>query len=463
MKRYLCICICLLSIGCATEKTNEEHSHKHIDPSEMDLTKTPGNDFYQYANGGWLEQNPCPATESRWTSFDKLREANLKKVDAILNEASAAKSSDKSSDMRKIGDFYRSAMDSVLIDKLGTDPLEPQLSKIKAIKSKEDLFRNIADLQKISLGAPFRMYGSTDSKNSEMVVLYFSQSGLTLPDRDYYLKSGSSDVEIRKDYLKHIENSLKLCGFDETTVQSTANNILEFETAIARASWSRLENRDPHKTYNKYHVDHVRESHKNLDIDFFLNDLQVPKVDSIIIRQPSFVNFLDEALVNTPISTWRNYLAWRYISTMSGDLGDDIAREHFDFFSKRLSGVKKMKPRRKRMQNKVNYALGEIVGKEFVKRHFPAEAKESCLEMVENFLVVYGERIDALDWMSDETKAKAREKLAAFEVKIGYPDKWKDYSDLEIEDGDHFGNITRASQWRFAENIAKIGKPVDRT
>ena len=451
----------LVLAGC---KQTDVTEHNHIiDPEDMDLTVEPKDDFYQYANGGWLEHNPCPETESRWTSFSVLIEENRKRVRDILTEAAKATDAAPGSEMQKIGDFYRTAMDSTRIDELGISPLQSEIDRIDAISDREDLFNAITHLQKIRTGPAFRIFAGQDSRRSDEIILYFSQGGLSLPDRDYYLKTGEKDLEIIDAYKKHVATMLELSGIEKESTSGIAESIFEFEKQLAEASRTRLENRDPHATYNKFHFDEVNSRYTNLDLNEYFTAMSIPKLDSLIVRQPEFMDHLNDQLASAPLETWKNYLRWKLIRAFSPELSSDFVNENFAFFSQKLRGTKKMKPRWKRMQSKTEYALGEIVGKEFVSRHFPPEAKERCLDMVNSLLQTYGERIDKLDWMSDDTKTKAREKLAAFKVKIGYPDKWKDYSNLDVVDGDHIQNIMNANIWRYEFNIAKIGKPVDKT
>ena len=358
---------------------------------------------------------------------------------------------------QKIGDFYKSIMDSARADELGIAPLKEELARIENIKEKKDLIEVVAHHKSIGVNSLFGTYIGQDSKNSEQYITHISQSGLGLPDRDYYLKNDEKSTEIQNAYIQHIHKIFELAKID-----AQAEKVYELEKLLAEKSMSRVERRDPDKTYNKFELNKLDSLGTAIDWTKFFTLINLKAVDAVIVGQPIFIQSVNHYMDSIPLNEWKDYLKWRLLDTYATELNKDFVNQNFDFYGKTLSGTKEMKPRWKIALGKINGNIGELMGKAFVERHFSKEAKEDVSQMVENLRIVFRERINNLAWMSQETKEKALEKLNAFNKKIGFPDKWKDYSDLKIVADNQVQNIINARQFNFNYMINKLGKPVDK-
>lgn len=453
-----------LLISCQqTEKPKSEETNPAdlIRTDFIDATVPPQEDFFAYANGSWLNKNPIPSTENSWGTFNELRDNNLKVLKQILDNALAGKL--KGDNGKKLGDFYKSGMDSTNIEKLGAKPIEPFLAKIQAIKTSDDVL-NVC-IQNLTIGSEnvFAAYVDQDAKNSTSYALYFSQSGLGLPDRDYYSKQDDNTKKIKEEYLKHITNLFILNKTDKATAEKNAKLILDLETALAKSSMGRVEMRDPYATYHKFTIEEAQKQIPNFNWNQIINGIQAKGVKEIIVSQPEFFKTFASLLKSTPIETWKTYLTFKTLSSFASELSSDFVNQDFAFNATVLNGTKEIEPRWKRILKKTDGLIGEILGQEYVKVAFTPEAKEKMVSLVNNLRGAFKERIEALDWMSAETKTKALDKLAKITVKIGYPDKWNDYTSLEIKGDDFIGNLTRAYNHEFNRNINKLGKPIDRT
>ena len=434
---------------------------KYIDKANMDLSVKPGDNFYLYANGTWVKNNPVPGSKTRWGSFDALREESSKRLRELLTDAAAKTNSSPA--MQKIGDFYASGMDTLAIDALGYQPIKPDLQRIDAIRDVNGFLTELAYDRTQGLGgALFGFSIQPDRKNVTIYVPSLAQGGTTLPDRDYYIKNDTRSTTIRNAYYQHVVNSFKLIGEDAATAQAHAGAVLRIETALAKAQMSRVEMRDPYKTYNKYSLKDFSAANTSVDWGWMMGKMQLNGADSVIVTNPAFFKTVDLLLPALPIDDWKTYLKWHVVNSASGYLSTDFIKENFAF-NQVLSGQKEQTPRWQIVSGLIDGSLGDLLGKLYVDRYFKPEAKQRMQDLVNNLQQTFGNRIRQLDWMSDDTKTKALEKLNAFTKKIAYPDTWKDYNGITISRNDYLGNARRVSQWIYSDMIGRYGKPVDRT
>lgn len=433
---------------------------KFIDRANMDLSVKPGDNFYLYANGNWIKNNPVPASKTSWGSFYMLREESSKRLKDLLT--SAAANTGASAAMQKIGDFYASGMDSAAIEKLGWQPIKADLQKIDAIKDVSGFLNDLASYRTQGIGVLFGFSIQPDRKNVNVYVPSLSQGGTSLPDRDYYLKNDARSITIRTAYQLHLTNMFKLIGYPEASAKQQANAVMRIETALAKAQMSRVEMRDPYKTYNKFGVKDFSATTPSVDWSWMLGKLSLNGADSVVVNNPFFFRTVDILLTALPIEDWKTYLKWNVLNSASGFLSSAFVNENFAF-TKVLSGQKEQTPRWQTVSGLLDGSLGDLLGQLYVNKYFKPEAKQRMLELVNNLQQTLANRIKNLDWMSDETKTKALEKLNAFTKKIAYPDKWKDYNGVVINRNDYLGNIRRVSQWAYNEMITRYGKPVDKT
>jgi len=458
---FLIILSCSFIIACQPNQKNQNESIKpSVFPlSNLDTNGSPCQDFYQYAIGGWLKDNPIPPSESRWSSFNVVNDSNNLKLKAILNTFSKG-NYEKGSMEQQVGDFFLSIMDSTKAERLGLSPLKEELDLIQEINSKEDLPSILAHHKSIGVNSTFGLYVGQDSKNSEQYITYLSQSGIGLPDRDYYLKTDSQSIELQEQYRAHIQKIFDQAGEGQSLRKSeTAYGI---EKLLAESSMSRVDRRDPHKTYNKFDFAALKDLSSEMNWDLFFKEVGIDSVGELVVRQPKFIQKTNQLLDSIALEDWKIYLKWRLLNTYANDLSSEFEQEHFNFYGKTLSGTKTIKPRWKRALNKLNGSIGQLVGKAFVERHFSVEAKENVKEMVKTIAQVFEERLQSIDWMSEKTKKRALEKLSTFKMKIGYPDKWRDYSGLSITADEQIRNIMASKKFNFNYMISKLGKPIDK-
>lgn len=432
-----------------------------IDMSSMDTLVKPQDNFYTYMNGKWLKAFQIPADKDNYGIFTKLADDAEKNLRAIIEEAAAKQNKEKGSNEQKVGDMYTSFMDSSKIEELGVTPIQGELDEIQALSSKQDFVKHLVQLSKQGLDALFLPFIDQDGKKSTQYIVSVYQGGITLPDRDYYLKNTKRFIDIRTKYVSHIAKMFDMAGIEDG--QAKAKMILDFETALAKAHWTRVENRDPVKTYNKFAITDLDNKMPDFDWHLYATEAGFGKEDSLIVYQPSYLFALDGLIKKTSLNDLKTILDWKVIHKASPYLSSNFVNERFDFYGHTLRGTEKNRPRWKRAVKSVEGALGEVVGKLYVERYFKPEAKERMKKLVENLKASMKNRIENVAWMSDTTKQKALEKLSKFGTKIGYPDVWKDYSALEIKADDLFGNIKRSGMWEYNREINKLGKPIDRT
>ena len=431
-----------------------------FDLGSLDTTVKPGNDFFRYADGGWIDKNPIPAELPRWGRFLELNENNLKTCDQIMRDASTARAP-KGSDLQKIGDFYASGMDEAAIEAAGLTPLQPQLDRIAAIQNLADLQKEVVGLHEIGVGVLFGIGSTQDAKDNTQVIGEVDQGGLGLPDRDYYFDDKKADI--RAAYVDHMAKTFALMGDTPEVAQKNAETVMSLETALAEHSRTRVQLRDPEANYNKKDRAEIAALTPSFNWDSYLSDVGLGNVGSLNVGQPEFFQALDGLLTSRPLDDWKTYLRWHLIDSSAGNLSKAFVDENFHFKGTVLSGTPTIRPRWKRVVAASDSAIGDLVGKQYVERTFPPEAKARVGELIDNLKGAFRESLQSLPWMSDETRQKALQKMDAFTAKIGYPDKWKDYSALDIDRGPFVLNVQRANQHAFHQDLEKIGKPVDRT
>ena len=431
-----------------------------LDLSNLDTTVSPKVDFYQYATGGWQVKNPLRPEFARFGSFDVIAENNQKQLNDLF-ESMLDMKAEKGSVDQKISDLYKMALDSTTRNALGAEPIKADIARIQAVNSKDELWQLLAQMSLEGTGAGF--YGSgveADLANSDMQILYLGQAGLGMGDRDYYLKE--ENAALKEGYRQFLVKVLNLCEIENS--EDIAAKTLEVENQIAEFSWSREQNRDLAAIYNPMSSEQIFAAYPSIGLQAECEVLGIPAQEKVIVEQPSFFEKINAYIEATDLETLKAYCLAHLVSGSCNALSDDFYTASWEFFSHQMAGAQEQKPRWKRAMQVPNGLLGEAVGKMYVDRYFPESSKQQMLELVENLRTAWHEHIDALDWMSDSTKAFAHEKLAAFTIKIGYPDKWKDYSTLEIDpEQTYFQNLKNASVWYLKDNLSKLGKPTDKT
>src|SRR5579883_478586 len=408
--------------------------------ANIDTSVNPGDDFFQYAVGSWLKKNPIPATESAWGIGNLVRDDIYVQLRTI-NENAVKSNAAAGTDEQKIGDFWATAMDEAKAEQLRLTPLKPELDRIDAIQNTQDAINEAFELQHIGIDAFFGFYVGQDEKQSDVISVHLQQGGLGLPDRDFYFNPDAGFAKYRAEYVSHLSNMLKLLGNDEATAKASATKIMEFETALAKTSRKLEDLRDPVKNYNRMTVAEVRQRHTpSIDWDSKLGGWNLHP-SYLVVGQPEFFTGVEALLKKTPAPVLRDYLKFHLVSEFASFLNKDIDAEHFNFYHRVLSGQKEPRPRWKRVLDSETGPMGMVVGRIFVKEYFPESEKKRYTDLVEAIRTTYSERIDELDWMSAETKAKAHQKLAAVTKKVGYPDKWKDYSGLTIGKASYCDNM----------------------
>ena len=468
MKRNTIAKVAMLAlVTLSTAPLNAQEKKPGIDLSLMDKSVRPNDDFFNFVNGTWVKNTEIPADRTRWGSFDELRQKT--DVDAlnILEEASKNPAYKSNTDQGKAINLYRTIMDTVARNKAGIKPLKPYLDKINKVKS-------VADLQKLMLemapkgGIGFFGVGvGTDAKNSNRNVVNVGPGSLGLPDRDYYVSDDADSKEKRQKYVAHVARMLAFLGEKPQVAQKNAENILALEIAMSKPRLDRVERRDRRKTYNPMTVADLQKLMPAIQWESYITGLGLPKVDTVIVSQPRYMEALQKIFTENKLEDWKAYMRWTLLNDAAGKLSTEIETANWEFYSKTLSGAIKQRPRKERALQVINGATGEALGKLYVEKMFPAEAKTKAANMIKNVIKAYEIRINNLTWMSPQTKLSAIEKLNKMTVKIGYPDKWKDYSALAIqspeEGGTYFDNAMNISNWSFKRNIEKMGKPVDKT
>ena len=446
--------------SCAGQK--EAKSTSGIDLANMDTTVSAGTEFFRYACGGWNDAHPLTAEYSRYGTFDELFENSQKQLRELIEGLAAQKNNQAGSAAQKIGDLYNMAMDSVTLNKQGAEPVKAMLDKIAGMKDKSEIVPMMTEMAHIGIGTYFHSYVYADPKNSSLNIFQMGQGGINLGEKEYYLDTDSITQNIREQYKLYIGKLFQLAGFSEADAQQKVADVMEIETAIAKVSRSATELRDPEANYHKMSFDELKKTIAGIDWDTYMKGLGIQAPAELNVEQVEPIQEVARLMNTLPLSKHVSYLEYNLLDAAASCLSDDFVAARFDFYGKVLSGRQVNQPRWKRAVNSVNGMLGELVGEMYVEKYFPAAAKERMVKLVKNLQTALGERIDAQEWMSDSTKIRAHEKLAAFHVKVGYPDKWKDYSKLEIKNDSYWANVCRASEWGFNDMYSRIGKPVDK-
>ena len=464
MKHLLAGVLCLGLLAAYQSPSAGDSASVHklalgIDTTKFDRSIRPQEDLFRFANGAWLANPQIPADKSSYGTFYEVDERAERDLRAIIDEVAATTNKVNGSNQQKVGDFYLSFMDSARVESLGLKPLEGMFARIEAIDSHEDLIRFMAYGQRIGVVDPFRVYVTQDARNATAYILHATQSGLGLPDRDYYFDGRFADI--RDSYVKHIADMPALAAFEGGI--SAAEVIMNLETRLAEAHWTRVQNRDRNATYNKLSIAEASALTPNFNWILFLEEAGFEGAEELIVRQPSYFEALDNAFGEISIDDWKKYFRFKVLSGNAPYLPQAFVDENFDFYGRTLRGTEQNRPRWKRAVSTTESVLGEVVGQLYVERHFRPEAKARMDELIENLRLAFRQSIDGLEWMGPETRAEAQAKLAKFTPKIGYPEKWKDYSTLEIRPDDLLGNLLRSREVEYQRMISKLGQPVDRS
>jgi len=437
-----------------------------LDLSAMDKSVDPCGDFYTYSCGGWMKANPVPPDQSSWGTYGKLQDENLAQLRTILEEAAKA-GADKSSTVQKIGDYYASCMDESAIDKLGSSPLAPEFDRIANLKSKTELAEYLSTSQFptpiFGSGSLFTFRSTQDAKNSAEVIAEADQGGLSLPDRDYYLKDDNQSKELRNAYVAHVQKILQLLGDKPEQAAEEATTVLRIETELAQSHMTRVERRDPQKLYHRMSVAELAKLSPSFDWAEYLKKNGLASANSLNVAVPEYFRTMSTAVEKESLADWKTYLRWHAAHAAATYLSSAFDKENFNFYGKTLRGQQELPPRWKRCTNDVDSDLGEALGKAYVDRYFSPDAKVAAGKMVKEIERSMQDEIQAMPWMGQTTKKQALLKLEAIANKVGYPDRWRDYSALEIVRGDEMGNAQRAAWFEFRRQMAKVGKPVDKT
>jgi Predicted metalloendopeptidase len=456
--------ILVLLAGCTgniKKNAAAEIKYPPFNVQNMDTAVKPGDDFFTYVNGGWLKNNPIPADKNSSSVFDELFEKNRHDIREIIEEAAAGKDVKTGTNAEKIGTFYNSGMDSLSIEQKGISPLKMFFDKIDSI-------RNIADVQ--SVGAFFQTYqispffylfSRQDSKNSTSIIAQFYQAGIGLPERDYYFNKDESTKKIREKYLIHLTKMFELLKDEPSVAEKNSETIMKIETQLAKASFTNIENQDPQKTYNKVTIDKLIELAPDINWHSYFTQVGYPGLSEVNINQPDFIKELNNIFKTVPVDDWKTFLRWQLINSVAGYLSKDFVDQNFDFYYRTLSGQEKMEPRWKLVLDVTSNSLGESIGQLYVKKYFPPVAKQKMTDLVMNLKKSLKERIENLTWMGPQTKQEALAKLDKMGVKVGYPDKWRDYSGLAVSSQSYVLNVLNSQAFEFRYSMNKIGKPVD--
>jgi endothelin-converting enzyme/putative endopeptidase len=452
---WLCSIIVFASLAIAQANPS---SQPVLNTSFMDRTIDPCVDFFQYSCAGWIKNNSIPPDQSNWSIYSQVSEANKAQLRGILDAAAANPKS--STTNQKIGDYYSSCMDLKTIEDAGAKPLQPQLDNIDHLGSKAQ----IAEAAALMTGDDvlFGFGSNQDFKDATQVIAQADQGGIGLPDRDYYLKDDAKSVELRKAYLAHVQKMFELLGDKPETAATDAQTVMRIETALAKGSLTRVERRDPKKLYHKLSTDELQRISASFGWDAYFAKVGLPSLKSLNVTSPEFFKTVNEVLKKEDVGSWKTYLRWKLVHANASYLSSAFVNEDFNFYGKTLEGKQELPPRWKRCTEDVDNDIGEALGKAYVEKYFSPQAKQDAMTMVRQIEAAMQNDIESLPWMSAATKERALEKLRAVANKIGYPDKWRDYSKLEIRAGDEFGNVLRARQFEFDRQLAKIGKPVDK-
>lgn len=465
MKKYIfgILAFTLLG-GCSgggKKSTDSVQIYPPFDIQNMDTAIKPGNDFFDYSNGTWLKNNPIPADKNSISSFDELVEKNRHDISAIIEEAATAKDAQPGDYSAKIGSFYNSGMDTVSIEEQGAKPLKMFFDKINSIQNINDVQSVAAYLQSYQIEPFFYLFSDQDAKNSSSVIAAVYQAGIGLPERDYYFNNDASVKKIREEYLIHLAKMFGLIGDEPAVAEKNAATVMRIETQFAKASFTNVENQDPIKTYNKVTIDGLNKLAPEINWQSCFSEVGYPEISEVNVFQPSFIKELGTMMKTIPVDDWKTFLRWQLINATAAYLSQDFVKQNFDFYHKTLSGQEQMEPRWKRVLDQTSNSLGEIIGQLYVNKYFPPEAKQKMTNLVMNLKKSLKSRIENLTWMGPQTKQEALAKLDKMGVKVGYPDKWRDYSGLVVTSQPYVLNVLNSQKFEFRYSLDKIGKPVD--
>ena len=448
----------LMTTACNSQKAGQSAG---IKPENLDTTAVPQNDFYQFATGGWQKANPLTGEYSRYGSFDKLAENNREQLKGLIEEI-ASKPAKKGTVEQKIADLFNQAMDSTKLNKDGYEPIKADLAKISALKDTKELIALLPELMQNGVTPYFNVFVDADPMNSNQYLVQTYQGGIGLGERDYYLENDANTKNIRDKYAAHIAGMFEKEGFTKTDAEKNRDAVMKIETRLAKSAYDNVKLRDPRANYNKMTVADLQKIVPQIDWNTFFAKFNLKALKDLSVSQKENLVEVGNIIASEPIEAQKAYLQWKLIDASAAYLSDDINQMNFDFYGKVLSGKEQQQPRWKRAVSTVDGSLSEAVGQMYVKKYFPAKSKERMVQLVKNLQTALGERIQGLEWMGDSTKAKAQEKLKTFHIKVGYPDKWRDYTSLDIQKDSYWANIKRANKFESDYMFAKIGKPVDK-
>lgn len=463
MKKTLLTIMSLGVLATACNHAPELTSGIHME--NLDTTANPVENFYQYACGGWLANHPLDAEHSRYGAFDVLAENNQEQLRSLIDSLSAAKN-EAGSIADKIATLYNMGMDSATLQKQGAEPIKPYMEEIANLNGRESLQKEMMRLHKIGIDPFFALFGEADAVDANMCIAWIYQTGIGMGDRDYYLNQDARSKSLREGYVKLMTTEFALSGYDKLAclpADKLANMVMALETRLAKAQYDKLVNRDPFKTYNKKSLEEADAMAKAINFKAYFAAMGLNNLTSFNMCQPEYIAEVSNVLAKENETAIKAYYAWQVINSAAGYLSDDFVNANFEFYGKAMSGAEQLRPRWKRVTSTVDGAMGEAMGQMYVQKYFPAAAKERMLTLVSNLREAFGQRIQNATWMNDTTKAKALEKLGAIMVKVGYPDKWRDYSRLQVEKDSYFANIIRSNEFDIDYMISKIDKPVDRS
>ena len=452
------IVLVLPFVSAAAQQRPTTHTPS-LDVTAMDRSIDPCVDFFAYACGGWIKNNPIPPDQSSWDLYSKMEDENKTQLREIL-EAASSPDSNRTAVNQKIGDYYASCMDEKAIEAKGSDPIKPELDRIASISSKAEL-ADVASAMSTD-NVLFRFDSIQDYRDASQQVANADQGGLGLPDRDYYLKTDAKSEELRKAYVAHVQKMFELLGDKPETATAEAQTVMRIETALAKGAMTRVERRDPKALDHKFSSSDLRKISPDFQWDVYFTKVGLPSLTSLNVAVPNFFKTLNGEIGKESVADWKTYLRWHLVHASASQLSSPFLNENFAFYGKTLQGQEQLKPRWKRCTEYVDDYLGEALGQAYVEKYFPPEAKQKALTIVNEIRTAMEQDINSLDWMSPATKKQALEKLHGMANKIGYPDKWRDYSKLDVVRGDNLGNVERARQFEFNRQLGKIGKPVDR-
>ncbi|MGB6485005.1 MAG: M13 family metallopeptidase [Candidatus Acidiferrales bacterium] len=458
-----CSLFALVALRARSQSQTSAAASHGVELSSLDKTCKPCQDFYHYANGGWLKKNPIPPAYPSWGRFNELQQRNRQELHGILEKASADRAAAAGSNEQKIGDYYASCMNVEQINAAGAKPLQPEFDRIQAIDSAAGLQAELARLQALGADVIFSFGSTPDEKNSSQVIAGADQGGLGLPDRDYYLKTDDKSKQLRQQYVEHVTKMFELLGDDPAKSAAEAKTVMDIETNLATASMDRVERRDPDKTYHKMSVSQLQALTPNFAWQNYFRQIGAPNIESIDVTAPKFFEVVNRDFKSVSLNDWKIYLRWQLVDSAARWLSQPFVDENFNFNSRILQGTKELLPRWQRCVTSTDNQLGEALGQLYVKEYFPPEAKARALQMVNNLIAALRDDLQTLPWMGPATRKEALAKLDAFTVKIGYPDKWRDYSAYHVDRGPFILDTFRGNEFETRRDLNKIGKPVDRS